>query len=155
VALALRWQGAPSYERILAFAEGIRHGLARTIERRRPLYLMLDGDVAQTSPSNRYCSARIRAAAVRPSAFIITNTMPMITGRAMIMGITITAIITTMIEIACRKLGLLPPPLAGEGWGGSLSDRVRVPPPCPSPARGGGDAEAPAFACERARGARP
>jgi ethanolamine utilization protein EutA len=48
VALALRWQGAPSYERILAFAEGIRHGLARTIERRRPLYLMLDGDVAQT-----------------------------------------------------------------------------------------------------------
>jgi ethanolamine utilization protein EutA (predicted chaperonin) len=48
VALALRWQGAPSYERILAFAEGVRHGLARTIERRRPLYLMLDGDVAQT-----------------------------------------------------------------------------------------------------------
>jgi ethanolamine utilization protein EutA len=48
VALALRWQGAPSYERILAFAEGIRHGLARTIERRKPLYLMLDGDVAQT-----------------------------------------------------------------------------------------------------------
>src|SRR3989442_5026447 len=27
VALALRWQGAPSYERISAFAEGIRHGL--------------------------------------------------------------------------------------------------------------------------------
>jgi ethanolamine utilization protein EutA len=48
VALALRWQGAPSYERILAFAEGIRHGVARTIERRKPLYLMLDGDVAQT-----------------------------------------------------------------------------------------------------------
>ncbi|HEY6603022.1 MAG TPA: ethanolamine ammonia-lyase reactivating factor EutA [Xanthobacteraceae bacterium] len=48
VALALRWQGAPSYERILAFAEGVRHGLARTIERRKPLYLMLDGDVAQT-----------------------------------------------------------------------------------------------------------
>jgi len=48
VALALRWQGVPSYERILAFAEGVRHGLARTIERRKPLYLMLDGDVAQT-----------------------------------------------------------------------------------------------------------
>jgi ethanolamine utilization protein EutA len=48
VALALRWQGAPSYERVLAFAEGIRHGLATTIERKRPLYLMLDGDVAQT-----------------------------------------------------------------------------------------------------------
>ena len=48
VALALRWRGAPSYERILAFAEGIRHGLATPIERRKPLYIMLDGDVAQT-----------------------------------------------------------------------------------------------------------
>ena len=48
VALALRWRGAASYERILAFAEGIRHGLATTIERRKPLYIMLDGDVAQT-----------------------------------------------------------------------------------------------------------
>jgi ethanolamine utilization protein EutA len=48
VALALRWSGAPSYERISAFAEGIRHGLATTIERKKPLYIMLDGDVAQT-----------------------------------------------------------------------------------------------------------
>jgi ethanolamine utilization protein EutA len=48
VALALRWLGAPSYERILAFAEGIRHGLATTIERKKPLYIMLDGDIAQT-----------------------------------------------------------------------------------------------------------
>ena len=48
VALALRWQGAPSYQRIAAFAEGIRHGLAATIERRKPIYIMLDGDIAQT-----------------------------------------------------------------------------------------------------------
>jgi ethanolamine utilization protein EutA len=48
VALALRWQGAPSYERIAAFAEGIRHGLANTIEHRKPIYIMLDGDIAQT-----------------------------------------------------------------------------------------------------------
>ncbi len=48
VALALRWQGAPSYERIAAFAEGIRRGLAATIERRKPIYIMLDGDIAQT-----------------------------------------------------------------------------------------------------------
>jgi ethanolamine utilization protein EutA len=48
VALALRWRGAPAYERVLAFAEGIRRGLATTIERRKPLYIMLDGDVAQT-----------------------------------------------------------------------------------------------------------
>src|SRR5262249_28408136 len=48
VALALRWQGMPSYERVAAFAEGIRHGLATTIERRKPIYIMLDGDIAQT-----------------------------------------------------------------------------------------------------------
>jgi ethanolamine utilization protein EutA len=48
VALALRWQGPPSYERVAAFAEGIRHGLANTIERRKPVYIMLDGDIAQT-----------------------------------------------------------------------------------------------------------
>jgi ethanolamine utilization protein EutA len=48
VALALRWQGLPSYERISAFAEGIRHGLANTIARRKPIYIMLDGDIAQT-----------------------------------------------------------------------------------------------------------
>ena len=48
VALALRWLGLPSYERIAAFAEGIRHGLANTIARRKPIYIMLDGDIAQT-----------------------------------------------------------------------------------------------------------
>lgn len=48
VALALRWLGAPSYERISAFAEGIRHGLKNTIEHRKPVYIMLDGDIAQT-----------------------------------------------------------------------------------------------------------
>jgi ethanolamine utilization protein EutA len=48
VALALRWTGAPSYERISAFAEGIRHGLANTIARRVPIFIMLDGDIAQT-----------------------------------------------------------------------------------------------------------
>ena len=44
----------------------------------------------------------------------------------------------------CRKLGALPPPQAGEGWGGGracLSLRV-MPPPCPSPASGRGDAGA-------------
>jgi ethanolamine utilization protein EutA len=48
VALALRWQGAPSYERIAAFAEGIRRGLAPLIDKGQPLFVMLDGDVAQT-----------------------------------------------------------------------------------------------------------
>jgi ethanolamine utilization protein EutA len=48
VALALRWLGAPSHERIFAFARGITRGLAQTIARKKPLYIMLDGDIAQT-----------------------------------------------------------------------------------------------------------
>src|SRR5215475_12295682 len=48
VALALRWQGAPSYVRLFAFAQGIHRAHADTIERKKPLYIMLDGDVAQT-----------------------------------------------------------------------------------------------------------
>jgi ethanolamine utilization protein EutA len=48
VALALRWQGPPSYERLAGFAEGIRRGLAGRISARQPLFIMLDGDVAQT-----------------------------------------------------------------------------------------------------------
>src|SRR5579863_2738204 len=48
VALALRWQGPPAYERLAGFAEGIRRGLADRIARRQPIYVMLDGDVAHT-----------------------------------------------------------------------------------------------------------
>jgi ethanolamine utilization protein EutA len=48
VLIALHWQGVPSHRRIAAFAEGIRRGLATTIERRKPLYIMLDGDIAHT-----------------------------------------------------------------------------------------------------------
>lgn len=47
-ALALRWAGAPSYERVAAFAQGVRRGLAGTIAKRKPVYIMLDGDIAQT-----------------------------------------------------------------------------------------------------------
>ena len=48
VALALRWRGAPSHERIFAFAQGIAQGMAQTVAGKKPLYIMLDGDVAQT-----------------------------------------------------------------------------------------------------------
>jgi ethanolamine utilization protein EutA len=48
IALALRWSGAPSYERIHALARGIVGGLADKIAARQPLYIMLDGDIAQT-----------------------------------------------------------------------------------------------------------
>jgi ethanolamine utilization protein EutA len=48
IALALRWQGMPSHERLYAFAEGIRRGLADRIAKKHPIYVMLDGDVAHT-----------------------------------------------------------------------------------------------------------
>ncbi|MFN3889440.1 MAG: ethanolamine ammonia-lyase reactivating factor EutA [Beijerinckiaceae bacterium] len=48
IALALRWTGAPAYERIHAFAKGIVEGLADKIAAGKPIYVMLDGDVAQT-----------------------------------------------------------------------------------------------------------
>jgi ethanolamine utilization protein EutA len=48
LALALRWTGMPSYQRLAAFAEGIKNGLADRIAKKLPLYIMLDGDVAQT-----------------------------------------------------------------------------------------------------------
>jgi ethanolamine utilization protein EutA (predicted chaperonin) len=48
VALAFRWAGVPSYQRIAAFAQGIVAALPRTIASGKPLYLVLDGDIAQT-----------------------------------------------------------------------------------------------------------
>ena len=48
VALAFRWLGAPSYERISAFAEGINQAMAERLAKGQALYIMLDGDVAQT-----------------------------------------------------------------------------------------------------------
>ena len=48
VALAFRWAGAPSYRRIAAFAQGIVAGLPQTIASGKALYLVLDGDIAQT-----------------------------------------------------------------------------------------------------------
>jgi ethanolamine utilization protein EutA len=48
IALALRWTGMPAHERLLAFATGIKNGLADRIARKEPIFIMLDGDVAQT-----------------------------------------------------------------------------------------------------------
>jgi ethanolamine utilization protein EutA len=48
IALALRWTGMPTYQRLLAFGAGIKAGLAGRIAKKLPLYIMLDGDVAQT-----------------------------------------------------------------------------------------------------------
>lgn len=48
MALALEWDGPPAYERIAAFADGIRTGLAERIAHQRPLYLLLEGDIVLT-----------------------------------------------------------------------------------------------------------
>jgi ethanolamine utilization protein EutA len=48
LALAFTWAGMPDYERISAFAEGIRQGVAERIDKGRPLYIMLEGDIAMT-----------------------------------------------------------------------------------------------------------
>jgi ethanolamine utilization protein EutA len=48
IALALRWTGMPAHERLLAFAEGIKNGLADRLAKKQPVFIMLDGDVAQT-----------------------------------------------------------------------------------------------------------
>jgi len=47
-ALAFRWRGAPDYARLRAFAEGIMAGMADQIAIKAPLYLMMEGDAAQT-----------------------------------------------------------------------------------------------------------
>jgi ethanolamine utilization protein EutA len=48
VALAFRWRGAPAYARIAGLARGIVDALPRTIAQKKPLFLVLDGDIAHT-----------------------------------------------------------------------------------------------------------
>ncbi len=48
IALAFHWQGAPAYERIHALARGIAIGVADHVAAKKPIYVMLDGDIAQT-----------------------------------------------------------------------------------------------------------
>lgn len=48
VALALPWQGAPSHERLLAFAQAVVTALGPRVRASLPIVLVLDGDIAQT-----------------------------------------------------------------------------------------------------------
>ena len=48
VALAFRWRGEPSFTRLSAFAMAITMALANTIKAKKPIIIILDGDVAQT-----------------------------------------------------------------------------------------------------------
>lgn len=47
-ALAFEWTGTPDYPRIRAFAEGLKAATAARLARGGALYVMLDGDIAQT-----------------------------------------------------------------------------------------------------------
>lgn len=48
VALAFRWQGPPSFERLAALARGIVEALPMTLLAEKPLFLVLDGDIAHS-----------------------------------------------------------------------------------------------------------
>ncbi len=48
IALSLRWSGAPSYARLAALADGLLSAIPKTLQARRPLYLVADGDIALT-----------------------------------------------------------------------------------------------------------
>jgi ethanolamine utilization protein EutA len=46
--LAFHWHGAPRYERIAAFAKGLALALPQAMQSSRPVYLVMDGDIART-----------------------------------------------------------------------------------------------------------
>lgn len=47
-AISLHWRGAPSYERVSTLARGLLAALPNAVRDRRPIYLVVDGDIAQT-----------------------------------------------------------------------------------------------------------
>jgi ethanolamine utilization protein EutA len=48
VAVAFRWRGAPAYPRIAGLARGIIEAMPKTVAAGKPLFVILDGDIAQT-----------------------------------------------------------------------------------------------------------
>jgi len=48
IALSFHWRGSPAYERMHAFAEGLMLGLDDLIAAGKPLFVVLDGDIAQS-----------------------------------------------------------------------------------------------------------
>lgn len=48
IALSFHWKGAPAYERIAAFATGLIKGLDDLAAKGQPLFIVLDGDIAQS-----------------------------------------------------------------------------------------------------------
>ncbi len=47
VVFAFHWRGTPRYERIAAFARGLALGLAAELQNAKPIYVVMDGDIAQ------------------------------------------------------------------------------------------------------------
>jgi ethanolamine utilization protein EutA len=47
-AVSLRWSGAPTYQRLAALAQGLLAALPRTLQDARPMYFIVDGDIALT-----------------------------------------------------------------------------------------------------------
>jgi ethanolamine utilization protein EutA len=48
IALSFHWQGSPAYERMRAFADGLVLALKDMIAAGKPLFIVLDGDIAQS-----------------------------------------------------------------------------------------------------------
>ena len=48
IAVALHWSGLPEYSRVVALARGLLKALPKTVAAGRPLYVILDGDLART-----------------------------------------------------------------------------------------------------------
>ncbi|MBK18415.1 MAG: recombinase [Rhodospirillaceae bacterium] len=48
IALSFHWKGMPAYERMNAFAKGLVKGLDDMIAAGKPLFIVLDGDIAQS-----------------------------------------------------------------------------------------------------------
>ena len=48
VAISLRWTGAPAYRRLSALMQGLLEALPATLAAARPLYIVVDGDIALT-----------------------------------------------------------------------------------------------------------
>jgi ethanolamine utilization protein EutA len=48
IALSFHWRGLPAYERMFAFAKGLALGLDDMIATGKPLFIVLDGDIAQS-----------------------------------------------------------------------------------------------------------
>ena len=48
IAVSIRWSGAPQFSRLAPLADGLLQALPRTLEAKRPVYVVTDGDIALT-----------------------------------------------------------------------------------------------------------